>query len=242
MAARPLEGAGRFFVSATVMLVNEPIYVETSRTWSFASAIEWPGWCRHARGDADPVAELRAYSERYGRVLALGGVAFEPAADLEIVEFLEGDSGTEWGVPSVVPAADRRPLDDAEAERQLAILQSAWQAFDGAVAAAEGHELRSGARGGGRDLPRLIDHCLGADKAYLSKLGSRRPKVDSHDWRDIEVAMRERAVEAFRHRHAGRPLPEASRTRELWPLRWYVRYVTWHTLVHAWEIEDRRID
>jgi hypothetical protein len=220
----------------------EPIYLETGTRWSFASAVEWPGWCRHAKGAADPVTELVAYGPRYRDALTRGGVPFELPDEVEVVAVLEGDRGTEWGVPSVVPEADHLPLDARETERQVAILRAAWGAFDRAVAEAEGHELRTGPRGGGRGLPGLVDHCLESDVAYLSKLGARRPRVDSDDWREIEAPIRERAVEAIVDRAAGRPVREPSRTRVLWPVRWYVRYVAWHTLIHAWEIEDRRLD
>ena len=222
--------------------MSEPIYLETSPKWSYAVAVEWPGWARHAKGEADPIEALIDCGPRYGSVLAASGIEFQPPAELEVVAVLEGDVGTAWGVPSIVSTFDHRPLDAAEAERQLAILRAAWDAFDRAVAAAEGHELRKGPRGGGRDLPRLLDHCVKAEQVYLSKLGARKPKVASDDWREIEAAMRAQAVEAFSDRAAGRPVRAPSRARELWPPRWYVRYTAWHSLVHAWEIEDRRLD
>ena len=50
------------------------------------------------------------------------------------------------------------------------------------------------------------------------------------------------AVEAFLDRAAGRPVRQPSRARELWSPRWFVRYAAWHALVHAWDIEDRRLD
>lgn len=222
--------------------MTEAIYVETGTTWSFAGAIEWPGWCRHAKGERDPIAELLAYGDRNGAVLSAAGLTFEPSHDLEVVESLEGNKGTEWGVPSVVPAADRRPFDNAEIDRQVAILQACWSAFDRAVTAAEGHALRKGPRGGGRDLPRLIDHCVEGNKVYLSKLGSRKPRIESDDPREVEAALRERTLETLRDRAAGRSVREPSRTREPWLPRWFVRYAAWHTLIHAWEIEDRRLD
>lgn len=222
--------------------VAEPIYVETSRKWSYALALEWPGWARHARGRADPIPELMSVAERYRDALARGGVAFEVPTELEVVAVIEGDSRTEWGVPSVVPAADERSLDSAEADRHVAILRAAWKAFDETARAAIGHELRTGPRGGGRDLSRLLDHCLEADQAYLSKLGARRPRLASDDRFEVLAAMRDVAVEAFLDRAAGRSVRDPSRARQLWLLRWYSRYVAWHTLVHAWEIEDRRLD
>ena len=219
----------------------EPIYLETSAKWSYAVAVGWPGWARHAKGDGDPIAELTACAPRYRAALAAGGVEFEPPGQLQIVAVVEGDMGTEWGVPSIITDYDREPLTATEAERQVTILRAAWAAFDRAARAAEGHELRKGPRGGGRDLGRLLDHCLQADRVYLSKLGSRKPRVASDDWFEIEAAMRETAVEAFRARASRRPVLEPSRAQQLWPPRWYARYVSWHALVHAWELEDRRL-
>jgi hypothetical protein len=136
--------------------MREPIYVETGVRWSYAGAIEWPGWCRHAKGDAGPVAELAAVAPRYETALARSGLRFDPPmgpADLEVVEHLAGNSGTEWGVPSVVPAANQRALDLPEVERQAAILQAAWLAFDEAVREPHGHRLRMGPRGGAATWP-----------------------------------------------------------------------------------------
>jgi hypothetical protein len=224
--------------------VPERIYVEQGKRWSYAVAVEWPGWCRHARGDGDPVAELIAVAPRYQAALAMRGLPFAPpsgVAGVEVVEVLEGNSGTEWGVPSVVPAADLRPLDEAETQRLAAILQATWLAFDRAVEEAEGHDLRKGPRGGGRDLDALIRHCVDSDLAYLSNLGSRRPSIPDDDWRTLETAIRERAIEAFHDRAAGRPVRDPNRVSKLWTPRFYARYVAWHQLVHAWEIEDRKV-
>jgi hypothetical protein len=225
--------------------MHEPVYIERGKRWSYAVALDWPGWARHAKGDGDPVAELLAVAPRYQAALAFAGLAFEPptaASELDVVDVLEGDSGTEWGIPSVVPAADHRALDPASTDRLAAILQATWVAFDRAVEAAQGHELRKGPRGGGRDLDALVRHCVESDLSYLTQLGSRRPKVADDDWRALEVAIRERALEAFRDRAAGRPVRDPNRVSRLWTPRFYVRYVAWHQLVHAWEIEDRRID
>jgi hypothetical protein len=49
-------------------------------------------------------------------------------------------------------------------------------------------------------------------------------------------------LETLRDRAFGRPVRHASRTRETWPPRFFARYVAWHALVHAWDIEDRRLD
>ena len=53
------------------------------------------------------------------------------------------------GVP--LPGDDAR-LDEAELERQAAILQAAWAALETAATRHATDELRRGPRGGGRDL------------------------------------------------------------------------------------------
>lgn len=225
--------------------MGEPIYIEAGTKWSYAVALEWPGWARHARGRADPVEALIDVAPRYRDALALSGFAFTPPSGVEavdVIEVVEGNSVTEWGVPSVVVEADRRPLGGAETERLAAILEAAWLKYDMTVDGAAGHELRRGPRGGGRQLDALVKHCLEADFSYLGKLGSRKPNVEGEDPRAIEAAIRVKALEAFRDRAAGRPVKDPNRVSKLWLPRFYVRYVAWHTLVHAWEIEDRLVD
>jgi hypothetical protein len=225
--------------------MREPVYIEQGKRWSYAVAVEWPGWCRHAKGDQEPIAELLAVASRYQAALAMSDIPFTAPSDegeLEVIEVLEGNSGTEWGVPSRVPAADERTLDGASTERLAAILQATWSAFDRAVDAAQGHELRKGPRGGGRDLDALVRHCLESDQAYLRNLESRTPTLDDGDWKASEAAIRERALEAFHDRATGRPVRDPNRVTRLWTPGFYVRYVAWHSLVHAWEIEDRKLD
>lgn len=102
--------------------------------------------------------------------------------------------------------------------------------------------LRTGPRGGERDLDRLIAHCAESEVSYLSRLGSRAPKVADDDRLASWAAIRSKALEAFYDRARDRPLKEPNRVSKLWLPRFYVRYAAWHTLVHAWEIEDRRVD
>ncbi|MFV2064257.1 MAG: hypothetical protein ACC726_12205 [Chloroflexota bacterium] len=222
--------------------MTEPAYVEIGKRYSYAGALEWPGWCRHAKAGGDAVAALAAYGARYRDALALSGITFDPPADasgLEVVEHHEGDSGIEYGIPSVVPEADRRALDEVSVARLVAILQACWSAFDKAAQDAIGHELRKGPRGGGRDLDGTIEHLIESDVAYLSKLGARKPRIENGDRQLLLAALRARALGTFRARALGQPIEEPSRARELWPPRFYVSHAAWHALHHAWEIEDR---
>ena len=62
---------------------------------------------------------------RYAAALGRRKLGFAPPSDpsrLRVVERLDGDVTTDFGAPSKAPAADERPLDGPELERQRAIL------------------------------------------------------------------------------------------------------------------------
>jgi hypothetical protein len=151
---------------------------------------------------------------------------------LEVTERAEGSSGTAFGVPSAIAAADRRPVGDAEAARLAAIVAAAWATFDD-VAAGAPAELRKGPRGGGRDTGRIVDHVTGADQAYAREIGVRVGTPDAGD-RAAIAAMRAAMLDVLRAPSDGGPL--AGRK---WTSRYAARRIAWHALDHAWEIEDR---
>ncbi len=156
--------------------------------------------------------------------------------DLDVVEQRRGDSGTDFGIPSVGPAADEAPVDARELGRLVALLEAAWAAFDAATAAAEGVELRKGPRGGGRSVAKIRDHVLDAELAYLNRIGGKVEK-------DGDVgATRAAAMEAMTARARGEPFDMGRRTAPLWTPRYFTRRSAWHSLDHAWEIEDRSPD
>src|SRR5438552_2637529 len=45
-----------------------PVYVESSRTRTFACAYDWPGWCRSGKDEASALVALAAYAPRYAAV------------------------------------------------------------------------------------------------------------------------------------------------------------------------------
>jgi hypothetical protein len=164
-------------------------------------------------------------------------VTLDPAA-LVVEARLPGTKGTEFGVPSIRPAVDSDPVDEAELERHAAIMRAAWGALDAAAARHADVELRKGPRGGGRDLARILEHARGADEAYLVQLGSRPPK-DGGGPASGET-LRDVALATLRARATGQPVANPSKASKPWSPRWYVRYAAWHSFDHAWEIEDRR--
>jgi hypothetical protein len=217
------------------------VYLEIGPKRTFAGAVEWPGWCRSGRGEDEAIAALLAYAPRYALVAAAAGLTASAAADADVVERLKGGSGTDFGVPSVAPVADDRPLDAAELDRQSRLLSASWQAFDVAWREADeaNLELRKGPRGGGRDLPKMLGHVLEAEEAYLGALGSRHPRMPGATAADRMAVVRDTALEVLAARARGEPLADPRNTLHPWSPRYFVRRSAWHVLDHAWEIEDR---
>ena len=211
-----------------------PVYLEVTPKRTFAGAIEWPGWCRAGKTVEDALEALVAYADRYASVIARSRLGIEQPSgvqDLEVVERLKGNATTEFGAPGVPPKADDRPLSEAELNRLTTILEASWRAFDRAAEGAVGVTLTKGPRGGGRDLPKIVEHVMGAEEGYLSALGSRRPAVSGD--------LRETVLKALAARAQNKPLADPNKVKKLWSPRFYVRRSAWHALDHAWEIEDR---
>jgi hypothetical protein len=221
------------------------VYLEAGRKRTFAGAVSWPGWSRSGKTEDEAIATLLAYAGRYAAALGAAGIERTPSVDeavgAEVVERLVGSHGTDFGVPSATPSADALPLGPGEATDLVAILGSAWAAFDAAVETALGHDLRLGPRGGGRDLERIGTHVREADRAYLNQLGVRTPRIPGADEDVIDQAVRARASEVVVALAKGETLEDANNVARTWTPRSYVRRAAWHALDHAWEIEDRRL-
>ena len=154
------------------------VYIETGLT-RFAGAVGWPGWCRAGLDEQSAMQSLLLYAPRYARVLEGTGLDFPTPPGLQsfqVVERVKGNGTTDFGAPNVPLAADTLLLDEGELNRVVQILSACWAAFDQAVALADGKSLRTGPRGGGRDINGIVEHVLGAEEAYLSKMGGKRPK------------------------------------------------------------------
>ena len=207
------------------------VVLEVARTKSFASAVDWPGWCR---AGPTPDAALRAladYAPRYAAVAAVGRVRFSAAggAELRVVEELPGDSSTTFGAPGVRSASDSRPLGKAEADRQVRLLRAGWDELDRlAVEAPEA--LRKGPRGGGRDRDKVVAHVIEAERSYARKIGVRHPPF--HGDPAALSAFRAEVERVLRAARSGDPMPG-------WPARYFLRRAAWHVLDHVWEIEDK---
>lgn len=212
------------------------VAIETGDKRVFARALDWPGWARSGKTEADALTTLAAYAGRYGAVVAERGFPTVDGTDgLEVVERLDGGAGTDFGVPSATARADKASVDGSELARLERLLDSVWAAFERTVDGARGIELRKGPRGGGRDLDKIVGHVHESEEGYLKVLGARPPKGASAD------ALRAVAREALRARARGDEPPNPSGTKKRWAPRYYVHRSAWHILDHAWEIEDRSI-
>lgn len=212
------------------------VVLEVAPKKAFASALDWPGWSRGAKTPDDALTALLAYGPRYAEVAKRARLAFDPPTTprgAETVEELAGGSGTEFGVPSAAATDEQEPLTGADLDRSLALLTAAWATFDHAAKRAEGTQLRLGPRGGGRQVPKIVEHVREAEGGYLHQLGVKVP-------RDASVAdLRAAFVDALRRLAAGEPFPEPNKVRKPWTARYAIRRSAWHALDHAWEIEDR---
>ncbi|MFN8630487.1 MAG: hypothetical protein U0838_09270 [Chloroflexota bacterium] len=202
-----------------------------------ALALDWPGWNRGAKTADEALAALDAYRVRYRPVAELAGLAaeFDQAGALEVVEDKVGTGSVDfWGISFSPAPSEAEPLTEAGLERRLALLQAAWAFFDG-VAARVSPEMRKGPRGGGRDRDRIIRHTIRTESEDFAKqVGIRNPEYFAMTPDGLRQ-HRETFLAAMRDYNAGRT---AKRMRS-WNLPFLIRHAAFHTLDHAWEMEDK---
>jgi hypothetical protein len=220
------------------------VYLEVGRKKIFAGSLDWPGWCRSGRDEESALAALAVCAPRYARIFSRTAIDFVPSdhpAAFTVVERLAGTSTTDFGAPDIAPARDAKPFDEAARERCDAILAAIWRAFDRAMTAAEGKELRKGPRGGGRERDGIVRHVLGADAAYLRRVAQTFRQDDAAPLEDELRRTRTAIRAALAAGVRGEIPPEGPRGGALWTPRYFVRRVAWHTVDHLWEIEDRMV-
>ena len=205
---------------------------------SVAFSIDWPGWSRGAKSAELALATLESYRERYRPVASLAGLEgeFDAAGPLEVVEDKVGTGSTDFWAISFSPCAAERsdPMDDAALERGIAVLRGCWAFFDG-VAARVSPEMRKGPRGGGRDRDRIIRHAIRTESEDFAKQVGLRNAEESALTPEGLRHHRETYIAAMRAYNAG----EVTRRMRSWTLPFLIRHSAFHTLDHAWEMEDK---
>jgi hypothetical protein len=201
-----------------------------------ATAWDWPGLERAGKTQDEALATLEAYLPRYAKVADRAGLGeeFRAESNLTVMERYGGNTSTDyWGISHVSCDLDRAAMPTEEWQRRLGLLQACWEEFD-AVAARVSPQLQRGARGGGRDRDEIINHVFGTERTQMAKkVGVQTPQGVMLTPEGLRQ-HRQDYLDGLRAYHAaGRSV---GRT---WTLSFLLRRTAYHTLDHAWEMEDK---
>ena len=204
---------------------------------SVAFSLDWLGWSRGAKTAELALETLESYRDRYRPIAGLAGMAreFDAAGPLEILEDRVGTGSTDfWGISFSPSSTEHGPMSEAEFDRAITLLRAAWAYFDG-VAGRVSPEMRKGPRGGGRDRDRIISHTIRQESEnFASGVGLRIPEGAALTPDGLR-RHRETYVEAMRAYNAG----EIEKRMRSWTIPFLIRHSAFHTLDHAWEMEDK---
>jgi hypothetical protein len=212
------------------------VMVETGLKGKKAAAVapDWPGLERGAKTGEAAIERLQSYLPRYLVVAKLAGMEKEFAASttVDVVEQYTGTGSTDfWGISFAFSSFDKQAVSSVELERELTLMQACWTFFDG-VRSRVSAEIQKGPRGGGRDRDQIVRHTMVAEQDWASGLGL--PAPEDRILTDEELkAHRTAYCKAIRAFHA------EGRMAKKWPLRYLIRHTAYHTMDHAWEMEDK---
>jgi hypothetical protein len=203
-----------------------------------AVAPDWPGLERGAKTEEAAISRLQAYLPRYAPMAQLAAMEAEFAgiangsAAIDVVERYPGTGSTDfWGISFAFSDIDRQAMSSEALERDLTLMQACWGFFD-TVRSRVSAEMRKGPRGGGRDRDHIVRHTLNVEQDWATKLEVRSPE-GALLTADGLSAHRDTYLAAIRAFHAEDKLARN------WPLRYLIRHTAFHTLDHAWEMEDK---
>lgn len=200
-----------------------------------AYAPDWPGLERGAKTGDAAIEALFEYLPRYAKVAKRAGMQAEFAAitGVKLVERYPGTGSTDfWGISFAFSGLDEGPLSKEDLDRELALLRACWWYFDG-VRGRVSAVMRKGPRGGGRDRDRIVRHVLGVEQDWARKVGVHTP--------DDAVVVDDVGLKAYRAEYCSaiRAFHAEGRLARTWPLRYLIRHTAYHTMDHAWEMEDK---
>ena len=199
-----------------------------------AVAPDWPGLERGAKTGEAAIARLQAYLPRYAPVANLAGMGAEFAAiaTVDVVEHYPGTGSTDfWGISFAFSSIDRQDLSSGELERELTLMQACWAFFDD-VRWRVSAQMQKGPRGGGRDRDHIVGHTISVEQGWAEKVGMPTPQG---------AKLIDEGLQAHRdaYRNAIRAFHSEGKMARTWPLRYLIRHTAYHTLDHAWEMEDK---
>jgi hypothetical protein len=199
-----------------------------------AVAPDWPGLARGATTEQAAIDRLLSYLPRYEPVAKLAGMqaAFATITAADVAERYTGTGGTDfWGISFAFSSIDHQAMSSEALERELTLMRACWTFFD-AVRARVSAELRRGPRGGGRDRDRIVLHIFANEQDWAKGLGVHTPDGAMLTGEGLK-AHRDAYCHAIRDYHSQGKLAGK------WPLRYLIRHTAFHTLDHAWEMEDK---
>ena len=199
-----------------------------------AVAPDWPGLERGATTDEDAITRLRSYIPRYSLVAKLAEMdaEFDAITNVDVVEQYSGTGSTDfWGNSFAFSDIDQQAMSCEALERELTLMQACGASFDD-VRKRVSAEMQKGPRGGGRDRDRIVRHIFANEQDWAKRLGVHTPD-DAMLTGDGLKAHRDAYCHAIRDHHSQGKLAGK------WPLRYLIRHTAFHTLDHAWEMEDK---
>ena len=199
-----------------------------------AVAPDWPGLERGAKTEQAAIEHLRSYVPRYAAVTKRAGMETEFATIpvIDVVERYPGTGSTDfWGISFAYSGIDQQAISSEALERELTLMQACWAFFDD-VRLRVPAELQRGPRGGGRDRDKIVRHVFANEQDWVKKLDVITPD---------EAMLTAEGMNAHRddYCNAIRAFHSQSKMARTWPLRYLVRHTAYHTLDHAWEMEDK---
>lgn len=222
-----------------------------------AVAADWPGLERGATTGEAAIERLLSYVPRYAPVAKLAGMEAAFATNtsnttgtagssttsttgttggavdvVNVVEHYPGTGSTDfWGISFALSGIDRQAMSGEELERELTLMRSCWTFFDD-VRYRVSAEMQKGPRGGGRDRDRIVRHVLFTERDWAKKLGVLVPEGATLTDEELN-AYRDAYCNAIRAFHS------EGKMARTWPLRYLIRHTAFHTLDHAWEMQDK---
>jgi hypothetical protein len=199
-----------------------------------AIAPDWPGLERGGNTGQAAIERLLSYVSRYAPVAKLAGMesAFATNPALDVVERYPGTGSTDfWGISFAFSDIDRQVMSVEELERDLKLMRACWTFFDD-VRARVSAEMRPGPRGGGRQREQIVHHIFATEQDWVKKLGVITPD---------EALLADAGMKTHRESYCNaiREFHSENKMARSWPLRYLIRHTAYHTLDHAWEMEDK---
>ena len=199
-----------------------------------AVAPDWPGLARGATTESAAIERLLDYVPRYAPVAKLAAMVseFPTTAVADVVERYPGTGSTDfWGISFAFSSIDQESMSGPALELELTLLRAGWAFFDG-VRSRVSAELQKGPRGGGRNRDHIVRHIFDNERDWAKGLGVLTPEGAMLTGDGLK-AHRDAYCQGIRDYHS------EGKMAGKWPLRYLIRHTAFHTLDHAWEMEDK---